>query len=361
MQQRNVARELGLLVASVAVLVHWLDAGPAIAATVLVAGAAALGTGPLVGQSRPWRMPAIPMVLPALAAFSIAGIARLVAPWPWLPLVFLVGWAVVTWTIRLETAPEVLTAPQVPGLEPDATADADASPDADADADAAPEWTAEPDDGKDQSRNPAAGAGAGAGAGRGGAVAAAVDLTPPTIRMRPKRRAEYDLPQIVAEPVVVGTPEMPPHPRPLAVRATGLTLAFLGFVAAGGFVPGALAIDHSALSQTYLAQFVVLNALVAAVVGYRIAALASPYRMDRIVRIVAVGQYAVPVAVGAAVLRTLALPLLFIPALLGVITYLLTDLRESPEPITQNRRLVEELAVLGVAALAVVAWGLLGR
>ena len=353
MQQRNVASELGLLVASVAVLVNWLDAGPAIAATVLVAGAAALGTGQLVGQSRPLRMPAIPMVLPALAAFSIAGIARLVAPWPWLPLVFLVGWAVVAWTIRLETAPEVLTAPQVPGLEPDATADATADADADADA----ELTAEPDDGKYQSRNPAAGA----GAGRGGAVAAAVDLTPPTIRMRPKRRAEYGLPQIVAEPVVVGTPEMPPHPRPLAVRATGLTLAFLGFVAAGGFVPGALAINHSALSQSHLIQFVVLNALVAAVVGYRIAALASPYRMDRIVRIVAVGQYAVPVAVGAAVLRTLALPLLFIPALLGVITYLLTDLRESPEPVTQNRRLTEELAVLGVAALAVVAWGLLGR
>src|SRR5450759_2357278 len=106
MQQRNVVREIRLLVASVAVLVHWLGAGSSILATVLVAGAAALGTGPLVGQSRPWRMSAIPMVLPALAAFSIAGIARLVAPWPWLPLVFLVGWAVVAWTIRLETAPE---------------------------------------------------------------------------------------------------------------------------------------------------------------------------------------------------------------------------------------------------------------
>jgi hypothetical protein len=388
MQQRNVARELGLAVAFVAVLDHWLDPGPAFLVAVLVAVAAALGTGPIVGEWRPWRLPAIPMMLPALAAFSIAGIARLVAPWPWLPLVFLVGWFMVAWSVRLETAPDVLAhAESVAGAgggvasEPEAasapapavcSAASSAEPvpavwSAASSAPAPAVWSAassaepmpavsaeEPEDGKSQTR-------AALTTPRISAVAAAVDLTPPTIRVRPRPRAEFGLAQIVTETVVPGTPQMPPHPRPLAVRAAGLSIAFFGFVAAGGLVPGGLAIDRTALATNELIRFVLLNAVVAGVVGYRLAALASPHRMDRIVRIVAVGQYAVPVAAGAFILRSLALPVLFIPALLGVITYLLTELRESPDPVTQNQRLLEELAVIGVAVVAVVLWGLFGR
>lgn len=343
MQQRNVARELGLAVASVAVLAHWLDAGPALLVAGLVAAAAALGTGPLVGEWRPWRMPAIPMTLPALAAFSIAGISRLVAPWPWLPLVFLAGWAVVAWSVSLETAPDVLAEPQA-AVESGVAAGEAPEPTPDEDH----------DDGKSQTR-------AGLATPRISAVAAAVDVMPPTIRVRPRPRAEFGLAKIVTEEVVPGTPEMPPHPRPLAVRAAGLSIAFLGFLAAGGLVPDGLAIDRSSLTTNDLIRFVILNALVAGVVGYRLAALASPHRMDRIVRIVAVGQYAVPVAAGAFVLRSLALPVLLIPALLGVVCFLLTDLRESPDPVTQNQRLLEELAVIGVAVVAVVLWGLFGR
>ena len=309
MQQRNVARELGLAVASVAVLVHWLDAAPALLVTALIVAAAAAGTGPIVGESRPWRMPLIPMALPALAAFSIAGIARVVAPVPWLPLLFVAGWAGVAWAVRLETAPEVLHAVMVPGMEPVG-------------------------------------------------VAAAVATAPPAVRLRPRRRVEFDLPQIVAEPVVVNTPELPPHPRPLAVRSAALGLAFLAFVAAGGLIPGGLALDGQPLTRNHLVEFVILNGAIAGVVGYRMAALSSPNRFDRIVRVVAIGQYAVPVAVAAFALRSLALPRLFIPALLTLVAYAVTSLRESPEPVPQNRRLLEELAVLGVAALAVVAWGL---
>src|SRR5450756_2264759 len=91
MQKRDEARELGLAVASVAVLVHFVDPGPAGVATALVVAAAALGTGRLTGDWRPWRMPAIQVALPALAAFAIAGIARLVSPVPWLAAVFVAG------------------------------------------------------------------------------------------------------------------------------------------------------------------------------------------------------------------------------------------------------------------------------
>ncbi len=321
MQQRNVARELGLVVASVAVLVHWLDATPALLATGLIALAAALGTGALIGEWRPWRMPLIPMALPALAAFSIAGIARLLAPAPWLALVFVAGWAALVWVVRLETAPEALTAPEV---SPE-----DSSEEA-ADVPAVPVL-----------------------------ATAAADTAPVTVRLRPKKREEFDLPQIVAEPVVINTLELPPHPRPLVVQSVALGLAFLGFVAVGGLVPGGLALDRKSLTTANLAQFAALNGLVAGVVGYRLAALTSPHRFDRIVRIVAFGQYAVPVAIAAAALRSLALPRLFIPALLAVVVYLLMGLRESREPVAQNERLREELVVLGVAMAAVIAWGLL--
>jgi hypothetical protein len=313
MQQRNVARELGLVVASVAVLVHWLGTAPAVLVTALIAVTAAAGTGPMVGERRPWRMPLVPMVLPAIAAFSIAGIARIVAPVPWLVLVFAAGWVTVAWVVRLETAPEVLTAAET------------------------------------------------AAAGWVGMATRAVAASQPAVRLRPRRRAEFDLPKIVAEPVVVLTPELPPHPRPLAVRTAALGLAFLGFVAAGGLVPGGLALDREPLSTTHMAEFVALDAAIAALIGYRIAALTSPHRFDRIVRVVAVFQYAVPVAIGAYVLRTLALPRLFIPALLALVVYVMTDLRESSEPLNQNLRLVQELAVLAFAALAVVAWGLAAR
>jgi hypothetical protein len=326
MQQRNVAAELGLVVASVAVLVHWLDATPALLATGLIASAAALGTGPLTGEWWPWRMPVIPMALPALAAFSIAGIARLVAPAPWLAVVFGAGWVALVWVVGLETAPEALTTPEAP-TPPDS-------------------WEDESEAAEDVIAMPVF-------------ATAAVTTAPLKVRLRPRKRAEFDLPEIVEEPVVIDTPQMPPHPQPLLVRSAALGLAFLGFVAVGGLVPGGLALDRQSLSTAYLVQFAALSGLVAGVVGYRLAALTSPHRFDRIVRIVAFGQYAVPVAIAAAALRSLALPRLFIPALLSVVVYMLMEMRGSNEPATQSESLREELVILGLAMVAVIAWGLL--
>ena len=308
MQQRTRARELGLIVAALGVLVHFVDSAPAAGATVLVAAVAALGTGHLLGEARPWRMPLIPLVLPALAAFSIVGVARLVEPGPWLVAVFVAAWAAVTWVVGLELTPAVVNT----------------------DAAAAP-------------------------------TSAATSSTPsPAVRMRPRRRAEFDLPQIVAEPIESG-PELPAHPRPVAVRATSLGLAFVAFAAIGGLVPGGMAGAGGPLSGPAFAATVALDVLVGGLVGYRIASISCTSRFDRIVRVLAVGQYAVPVGIAGALLRALALPLLFGPALLTLVAYVVTVVRESPEPVLYNRRLLQEAAVLGLAGALAVVWGLLVR
>jgi len=317
MQTRDEARELGLAVASVAVLVHFVDPGPAGVATSLVVVAAALGTGRLTGDWRPWRMPAIQVALPALAAFAIAGIARLVGPVPLLAAVFVAGWAVMVWVVRLETAPDVLVQ--------------------------RPESASTP----------------------AGARAAVPEAPPPIVRVRPRRRAEFGIAQIVTETVVVKTREVPPHPRPLAVRSVALGLAFAAFLAVGGLVPGGLVVaasgDAAHLSTQGLAAFIVVNAAIAGAIGYRLAGLLSPHRFDRIVRFVAVVQYAVAVGLAAGILRSMALPRLFIPALLTLVVYLVTAVRESPERVTLNKRLLQELAVLALAASAAIAWGLMSR
>ena len=63
----------------------------------------------------------------------------------------------------------------------------------------------------------------------------------------------------------------------------------------------------------------------------------------------------------AGILRSMALPRLFIPALLTLVVYLVMAVRESPERVTLNKRLLQELAVLALAASAAIAWGLMAR
>jgi hypothetical protein len=309
-----------LIVAALAVLVHFVDSAPAAGATILVAAVAALGTGYLLGEARPWRMPLIPLVLPALAAFAVVGIARLVEPGPWLGVVLVAGWAVVTWVVGLELTPAATDTDAAAALS-SASAAPSAAPPASAAASPAPSLS---------------------------------------VRLRARRRAEFDLPRIVAEPIDTG-PELPPHPRPVAVRATSLGLAFVAFAAIGGLVPGSLAGAGEPLSMPTLAATVALDVLVGGLAGYRIASIASTSRFDRIVRLLAIGQYALPVGVAGALLRALALPRLFGPALLTLVVYVVTVVRESPEPVLYNRRLLQEAAVLGLAGALAVVWGLLVR
>jgi hypothetical protein len=61
------------------------------------------------------------------------------------------------------------------------------------------------------------------------------------------------------------------------------------------------------------------------------------------------------------VVWVLGLPRLFGPALLLLVMYLATSVRESDEPIRSNGRLLQESAALVLAGVGVVVLGLLTR
>jgi hypothetical protein len=87
-EERNGARELGLITATLAVCAHFVDGGALAVATIFTVAAVVAGMSHLLGEWRPWRIRPDRFVLPGLAAFSVVGIAHLFAPVPWLAFVF---------------------------------------------------------------------------------------------------------------------------------------------------------------------------------------------------------------------------------------------------------------------------------
>jgi hypothetical protein len=116
MHERNGARELGLVIGTLAVLVHFLDGLAFWAVAGLMVATAAASCLYLLAEWRPWRVPLDRLARPPLAAFAAAGIARLVNPVPWLVLVFAGTWIVVAWVVAVDTEP-VAAAPEEAGAD----------------------------------------------------------------------------------------------------------------------------------------------------------------------------------------------------------------------------------------------------
>ena len=143
-----------------------------------------------------------------------------------------------------------------------------------------------------------------------------------------------------------------------ASRLAAFGLAFLAFTAIGGFVPGGVAGEGQNPGLPGFLAALVLDFAVATLAGLRILALHPHTRNDVFV---ALYLYLLVVAPAGVLIRVLALPRLFGPALLTLAFYIVTSLRESDEPIRHNRRLLEETAILVAAGLLTVAVGLLVR
>ena len=257
MQDRNGARELGLIVATLAVLGRFVAEMPLWVVAALAVVIATAGTAGLLGELRPWRWPLDRVVLPGLAAFAAVGTARLVDPVPWLAFAFVGSWLVVAWVAGIETA-----AGEVDGV----------------------------------------------------------------------------------------------HARSTSARLGAFGLAFLGFAAVGGLVPAGLAGDGQPLTVAAFLATVALDVAIGGLAGYRIAALRRHTRGEAVV---AFYQYSMILAPAGVLVRVLALPKLFGPAVLALVTYLVTSLRESEEPVRFNARLLEETAALTVAGALVIVVGLL--
>ena len=268
MQHRNGAREVGLVVATLAALCRFVSDGPLWAATVLVVVVAVAGTANLLGESRPWRWPVDRVALPAVAAFASIGMTRLVDPVPWLAVAFAGSWLVVSWAVGIETEP----------------------------------------------------------------VPESVDQAAAHLEGR--------------------------HARPTSARLGAFGLAFLGFSAIGGSGPGSVAGDGHPLTVGVFLATVALDVAIGGLAGYRIAAL-RPHSWGEAVT--AMYLYSMVLAPAGVLVRVLALPRLFGPAVLALVSYLVTSFRESDEPLRHNARLLEETAVLTVAGAVVVVLGLLVR
>jgi len=144
------------------------------------------------------------------------------------------------------------------------------------------------------------------------------------------------------------------HARPTSARLAAFGLAFLGFAAVGGIVPGGVAGDGQPLTVAAFIVTIVLDVAIGGLVGYRIAAV-RPHTTGQAA--VAFYQYAMVLAPIGVLVRVLALPRLFGPAVLVLAAYLVTSLRESDEPVRFNARLIEETLVLILAGAVVVVLG----
>jgi hypothetical protein len=139
-------------------------------------------------------------------------------------------------------------------------------------------------------------------------------------------------------------------------------LAFLGFTSVAGAIYGGPA-DTGATptvagTETAIIVLALTDALVAFILGYRLAATRSASVRQAAW---AAGTFAVVIGVAAALLRAIALPRLLGPALLAAIFYLWSAYRSASRAERRSGGwLTEYLALAGAAVLA-VAWNLLLR
>ena len=144
-----------------------------------------------------------------------------------------------------------------------------------------------------------------------------------------------------------------------------LVVAFAAFAGVAAAIPGALvepggvsASARPGLPVEGMILLAVADGLLAALLGYRLAALRAPEVRGAALSAL---SYAVVVAVAAASLRAMAIPRLLGPALLTLVVYLWSAYRGAPRPARADARWAwEMLLLLGLGAI-VIAWNLLAQ
>ncbi|MHB8460076.1 MAG: hypothetical protein ACYDAK_01705 [Candidatus Limnocylindrales bacterium] len=161
------------------------------------------------------------------------------------------------------------------------------------------------------------------------------------------------------------------HDRPTGMSAAdrsillavALVSAFLAFVGAASMVVGGLAEPSGggapggglAVSEAGILTIAVVDGIVAGLLGFRFSAERLAGRRDALW---AALTYAAAIAIGAGLLRAIAIPRLVFPALLTLVFYLWDTLRGTAPSLRRDPRFLWQSGLLALLAIAVVAWNL---
>ncbi|MBF6604808.1 MAG: hypothetical protein IVW53_04410 [Chloroflexi bacterium] len=166
------------------------------------------------------------------------------------------------------------------------------------------------------------------------------------------------------------------HDRPTGMSAAdrsillavALVAAFLAFVGAASMVVGGLAEPSGggapgggapggglAVSEAGIAIIALADGIVAGLLGFRFSAERLAGRRDALW---AALTYAAAIAIGAGLLRAIAIPRLVFPALLTLVFYLWDTLRGTAPSLRRDPRFLWQSGLLALLAIAVVAWNL---
>jgi hypothetical protein len=123
----------------------------------------------------------------------------------------------------------------------------------------------------------------------------------------------------------------------------------------GGLPDPGAPLSPSALSLEGLAVLATADGLLAAMLGYRAAALRGTNLREVLWAAITCG---VAVAIGAAALRAMALPRLLGPALLVIVFYLWDATHAAVRSDRRDARRVWEAILLALAAIVAIVWSL---
>jgi hypothetical protein len=146
------------------------------------------------------------------------------------------------------------------------------------------------------------------------------------------------------------------------VLLVAVIAAFVGFTGMAALVPGGLAEPGgpgaggtTALSEGWLLVLVLDDALIALLLGYRVAAFRYGSAADAARSAL---TYAIVVAVAAGAVRAIEVPRLVGPAVLTLVLYLWDALHGTAPARRREPRFLWETLLLGLLAVVVVAWNL---
>jgi len=196
-----------------------------------------------------------------------------------------------------------------------------------------------------------------------GGAGAAVHLVSPGLSMVPYLAAfALLLDRILALEIrLLGQPKGTTDSDRARVLLAAVVTAFIAFTGVATLVPGGLAEPGGAaagggtLSQGWLVVLAIDDALIALLLGYRLAVLRYGTAADAARSAL---TYAIVVAVAAGATRAIDVPRLLGPAVLTLVFYLWDALHGTAPARRREPRFLWELALLAVLGAVVVVWNL---